>query len=43
MWTHDQRVIWLKVLKFIVVSHQFAKFSSHRPGGNRDASAKTIY
>ena len=34
--------MWVNVLKFLKVSHHFAKFSEHRPCGS-DTEAKIFY
>ena len=36
-------VEWLNRLNFLIVSHNFAKFSGHRPCGSSDAAAKIIF
>ena len=35
--------MWLNRLKFLMVSHHFAKFSGHRPFGSSDTAAKILY
>ena len=41
-WPHVQRVVWLKGLKFLILSHHFAKCSDHVTCGSSDAAAKIV-
>ena len=43
MWPRVQRVAWFNGLKFLIVSHYFAKFSGHRSSGSSDIAAKIFY
>ena len=42
-WPRVQWVLWLDGLKFLIVSHHFAKFCGHRPCGNSDTAVKIVY
>ena len=37
------KVVWLDGLNFLIVSHNFIKFSGHRSCGSSDAAAKIVY
>ena len=41
-WPHFQRVVWLKRLKFLILSHHFAKCSGHGSCDSSDAAAKIV-
>ena len=42
-WLRVQRVVWLDGLKFLTVSHYYAKFYGPRPRGNSDTATNMIY
>ena len=42
-WPRVQRAVWLDGLKFLTVSHYYAKFYGPRPRGNSDTATKIIY
>ena len=43
MWPCVQSVVYLNGLKFLRVSHHFAKFRGYKPCGSSDTAARIIY